>query len=107
MSVDVRDAGDRIVVEADLPGAEPQDIQLDAYDDRVVIRAEMRREQRDEGEGYYVAERRYGRLQRVVPLPERVDPDGARATCRNGVLRVELPKVAGESRGRRLPISGV
>jgi len=105
-SVDVSDAGDRIVIEAELPGAEPEDIQLDVYDDRVVIRAETRRETRDEGEGYYVAERRYGRFHRVIPLPERVDPDGAEARCRNGVLHVEIPKVQGRARGRRVPITG-
>ncbi|QIA26570.1 Hsp20/alpha crystallin family protein [Thermaerobacter sp. PB12/4term] len=105
-SVDVTDAGDKVVVEAEMPGVEPEDIQLDVYEDRVVIRSETRRETRNEGDGYYLMERRFGRFHRVVPLPERVNPEGAQARCRNGVLRVEIPKLQDQGRGRRVPVTG-
>lgn len=104
-SVDVTDAGDRVIIEAELPGVEPEDIQLDVYEDRVVIRSETRRETRNEGDGYYLMERRFGRFHRVVPLPDRVNPEGAQARCRNGVLRVEIPKLQSQGRGRRVPVA--
>ena len=104
-SVDVTDTGDRVIVEAEMPGVEAKDIQLDVYEDRVVIRSETRRETRNEGDGYYLMERRFGRFHRVVPLPDRVDPERAQARCRNGVLRVEIPKLQEQGRGRRVPVS--
>lgn len=105
-SVDVTDAGDKVIIEAELPGVEPEDIQLDVYEDRAVIRSETRRETRNEGEGYYLMERRFGRFHRVIPLPDRVNPDGARASYRHGVLRVEIPKLETRGRGRRVPVQG-
>ena len=104
-SVDVTDAGDRVIVEAELPGVEPEDIELDVYEDRAVIRSETRREARNQADGYYLMERRYGRFHRVIPLPDRVNPEGAKARHRNGILRVEIPKLQDQRRGRRVPVA--
>jgi HSP20 family protein len=48
---------------------------------------------------------RHGRFERTVVLPAEVDPEGAEATLRNGVLRVTLP-VATRSQGRRIEVRG-
>ena len=45
-----------------------------------------------EGKGFLLRERRYGRIERSIPLPEGLDADEARASFKNGVLTIEIPK---------------
>ena len=98
--------GDRFIVRADLPGLKKDDVQVDVTDDAITIQGERREEREEEREGYYHSEREYGRFHRVVPLPEGVISESARATFNNGVLEVSMQAPPAEaSRGRRLEIS--
>lgn len=101
-AVDVFERDGRLVVTAELPGVAPEDIDLRIHEDRLTIRAESRHEEGVEEDGYLRMERRHGSVSRTVPLPRRVDPTGARATFRRGVLRVELPLRGEDGEGRRL-----
>lgn len=104
-SVDVVDAGDSLVLRADLPGVDPANVDVRVLDDSVVLKGEMQQETKQEKEGYYRAERRFGSFYRTVPLPTRVKPEQATASYRHGVLEVKLPKAEGdEGRGHRLNI---
>jgi HSP20 family protein len=66
------------------------------------VRGEKRRDREHVARDYYLMERAYGSFERAVELPPSVDGDRARATFRNGVLTVELPKT-GERR-RLVPV---
>jgi HSP20 family protein len=105
--VDVYETDNEIVVKADVPGVEPEDLEVYCTEDGVVLRGESRREQgRDEG-GWHRTERRYGRFERQIPLPPGARPDDAQANFRNGVLELKIPKSEeARQRVRRIPIGG-
>jgi len=88
--VDVYETDNEVVVVAELPGVDKEDIQLNLYDRTLEIKAEARRE---EAERPYRLERRYVGFYTKVSLPAEVDPSKAKATFRNGVLEVKLPKL--------------
>jgi HSP20 family protein len=106
-SVDVYETDNDIVVKADIPGVEPEDLEVYCTEDGVILRGETRRQQeRDEG-GWHRTERRYGRFERQIPLPPGARPDNAQANFRNGVLELRIPKSEeSRQRVRRIPIGG-
>jgi HSP20 family protein len=90
---------------AELPGLAESDLTLTIADGRLTLAGEKREESRSEGKGMMLSERRYGAFERQVPLPADVDPDAVRATFKDGVLTVTLPKDADAApRTRRIPI---
>ncbi|MFT7620089.1 MAG: HSP20 family protein, partial [Planctomycetota bacterium] len=91
--IDIADEPKHFKVIADMPGIESEDIELDVHDHRLYIKGEKRlQESTEESDGYYRTERAYGRFERVIPLPSKVDADHAEAVFKNGVLRVRIPK---------------
>jgi HSP20 family protein len=106
-NVDVYETDNEIVVKADVPGVEPEDLEVTCTEDSLVIRGETRREEDREEGGWRRVERRYGRFERVIPLPPGTRPDDARASFRNGVLELRIPKTEeARQRARRIPITG-
>jgi HSP20 family protein len=95
-----------LVVRADVPGLQKENLHVEVRDDHVLIEGERREEQQENREGYLMNERRYGRFQRAIPLPEGVNPEDAKATFRDGVLEVTMPAPLDQStgRGREVPI---
>jgi HSP20 family protein len=102
---DVYEDEHRIVVRLEAPGMEKEDFQLEVADELLVVRGKKRFE-RETSEGRWrVVQCAYGSFERSVPLPAAVQPDGAKATYRNGVLRIELPKRApGRPRPREIAV---
>lgn len=95
-----------LVIRADLPGLAKDDVKVDITDNQVTIEGERQRQHEEEREGVYRSERSYGRFYRVIPLPEGVMADQAKATFRNGVLEISMPAPPEQARrGRRLEIS--
>lgn len=89
---DVFEDDKRLVVRLEVPGMDKQDINLEVLDNALVVSGEKVFE-RETSEGRYrVMQCAYGSFRRTVPLPVAVRGDQARATYKNGVLRVELPK---------------
>ncbi|HVP24501.1 MAG TPA: Hsp20/alpha crystallin family protein, partial [Methanomicrobiales archaeon] len=102
--VDVKEHDDEVVVAADLPGVEKEDVSLEILDPRTLRIAFSRHaETKEEAEGYYVRERTYGSMDRVVRLPADVSEEGSAATFKNGVLEVRLKKTAAEKK-QKIPI---
>ena len=91
--VDVIDKGDKVVVAADIPGVEKEDLSVNISGDRLEISAERKKEAEEKKEGYVRRERTYTSYYRVIPLPAEVDADTADATFENGVLEITMPKV--------------
>ena len=95
--VDVADADDAIVVVADVPGYEPEDIDVSVSDRQLTIAAERGSESgTDDDAQYYRRERTRQSVSRTVTLPTAVDEHEASASYENGVLTVELPKADGD-----------
>jgi len=104
-AVDVFYEGDppRAVVHAELAGIDPDEIGLEIEGRELVI-AGHRRPSDAEGRVYQQLEIDFGPFRRVIPLGADVEADRARATYRDGILRVELPLVQPEPQTRRVPI---
>ena len=91
--VDVREHDDEVIVVADLPGVEKDDVSLQILNPRTLeISCERKGEKEEKSEGYYVRERIYGSMQRLVTLPADVTEKDAKASFKNGVLEVRLNK---------------
>jgi HSP20 family protein len=103
---DVFEDDQRVVVRLEAPGMAREDFQLEVLGMDLVVRGE-KRFQRETSQGRWrVVQCAYGSFQRVVPLSAKVRPDQARATYRDGVLRVELPKVEpGAPSARAIPVT--
>src|SRR5262249_39734387 len=78
-SVDVRESENEFVVHAELPGVEPEDVEVLSAGDRLILRGETRRQEEARDQGFLRAERRYGRFERVLPLPPGVKQDQIQA----------------------------
>ena len=90
---DIRDAGDKFILEAELPGFEKEDIKLDLKDGILTISAEHNEnnDQKDEKGNYIRRERRYGSFSRSFDVTG-IDENGITAAYKNGVLELSLPK---------------
>ena len=88
--VEVFERSGEMVVRADLPGLNKDDIKIDLTDRAITIEGERKQEREESDNGYYRSERSYGRFYRRIPLPEGVDIDTAKAQFREGVLEVTL-----------------
>jgi HSP20 family protein len=104
-AVDVFYEGDppRAVVQAELAGIVVEEIGLE-IEGRDLIIAGHRRPADGEGRVYQQLEIDFGPFRRVIPLGADVVADEARASYRDGILRVELPLVDAASRARTVPI---
>jgi len=104
-SVDIFENKDQIILEAELPGMNPEDFELSVENNVITLRGERRFEKKDESDNYHRVERSYGSFTRSFTLPQTVSAEGATAEYKNGVLRVTLPKRE-ETKARKIEISG-
>lgn len=102
--VDVINRGDDMVVRAEIPGMDPEDIEVNVEDGALTIKGERRQEEGHEGETYYRVERRYGSFFRNIPLTRQVDEERIEANYSDGVLEVTVPGAASGSSGKRIPV---
>jgi HSP20 family protein len=93
-NVEFDESDSDLLVTAELPGLDPDDFTIEISGERLVIRGEKKQEATRSGRGYTYSERRYGAFARTLRLPCEIDPDNAKATYKQGVLRVTLPKTA-------------
>lgn len=91
-AVDVEDRDKDYLVRADLPGVEPDDIEVTLQDGLLTIRGARNDERSDTGPGHYSFERSSGSFLRQLALPDAADSDSVRARCKKGVLEVRVPK---------------
>ena len=99
--VDVRETDQEIEVIAELPGMDEADVDVSVAPGMLTIRGEKKSEREQEGDGYILRERSFGRIERMVPLPEGLDLDSAEATFKNGVLTVRIAKTAEAQRAAK------
>ena len=105
-NVDIVQEGNELVVRADLPGLNPDEVSVEISDDAITLSGERQQEREEDQGGVYRIERTYGAFYRVIPLPDGAMTDRAAATFRGGVLEIRMPAPPEQvSRGRRLEVS--
>lgn len=91
--VDVIDRDDVVVVRAEIPGIEKDDLEVSVSDNAVTIKGQTRHEEKEEKGDYYRCEISHGAFSRTVGLPHNVNAEGSKAKFKDGVLELTLPKV--------------
>jgi HSP20 family protein len=104
-SVDVYEDGDQLVVEAQLPGVKPDDINVSVENGVLTISGQTEAEEERKERTYLLREKRSGRFTRSLHLPPTYTPDPSEATFEHGVLRLVFPK-AESAKPRRIQIGG-
>ena len=82
----------RVVVRLEAPGLDKQDLTIDVHDDMLVLSGEKRFEREDSEGRWRVMQCAYGSFRRAIQLPTVVVAERSKASYRNGILRIELPK---------------
>ena len=91
---DVTETDKEIEINAELPGLEEKDLQINLSDNVLTIKGEKKAEKERKEKDFRVVERSYGAFERTIELPEGVNPDSIKATIAKGVLTVTVPKPA-------------
>jgi HSP20 family protein len=92
-AVDIVDKKGEIEVTAELPGVDKKDVAVNVQEDRIEIRAQQKAEKEVKKKDYYQHERSYCAFYRAFALPALVDPNKAKTSFSNGVLKINLPKL--------------
>jgi HSP20 family protein len=103
-AVDVREHDSNLVVSAELPGLNKEDVKVEITGDSLVIQGERKREHEEERGGVHRSERSYGSFYRSIPLPEGANLEQAKAQFNNGVLEVKVPIPKSLQKTRQIPI---
>lgn len=90
--LDLAESDEDITLTAELPGVDPQNVEVCVEGGILTIRGQKRDEREEKQGNYYFAERQFGSFQRSIHLPSSVDPQKVEATFKNGVLTVTLAK---------------
>ena len=104
-ALNVYEKDDSLVVEAEMPGFDPDDIDLSIERGMLTIRGEMEEEDQREDRNYLVREYRRGTFLRSVRLPDTVDTEKVQTSFENGVLKLVFPK-AEQAKARRISVGG-
>ena len=102
-AVDIREEQERFVLYADIPGVNPQDIEVQMDRGMLTIKGERRSENSGATERYARVERVHGAFHRRFALPDSADAEGISASGSDGVLRIVIPKKP-ESTPRRIQV---
>jgi len=92
--VDLSAADNEYQLTVEIPGVEEKDVSVDISNGAMTIKGEKKQEKEDKEKNFYRIERSYGSFQRVLSLPEDVDQDNIKASFKNGVLSITMPRKA-------------
>jgi len=92
-AADIYETDDNIVIKAELPGIDKKDIAVDVKNRVLTLKGEHSSEDETKEDNYYRRERRHGRFERAFTLPTEVDLDKIKADYKDGVLKIEIPKL--------------
>jgi HSP20 family protein len=90
--VDIHETKSGYQLQVELPGVKQEDIQVSIEGETLTLKGERKHEVEVKEDEYHRVERSYGRFERSVVLPSVVDPGQVKATYRDGVLEIQLPK---------------
>lgn len=95
-AVELSQTDDAIQLKLEVPGMEAKDLDVQVTTDAVFIRGERKSETKTEDRGVTKSEFRYGKFQRVIPLPNRIQNTNVTAQYKDGILNLTLPKAEQE-----------
>jgi HSP20 family protein len=95
-AVEMHETPEAVHLRIEVPGLEAKDLNVQVSAEAVAISGERKSETRSEDKGVVRSEFRYGKFQRVIPLPTRIQNDSVVADYKNGVLNLTLPKAEEE-----------
>jgi HSP20 family protein len=101
--VDVEETPEEFVIRADLPGVSQKDVHVNLMGDTITLRGERKQDNTREDGGYVRVERSHGQFERSFTLSSPVRADQVKATYRDGVLEIHVPK-AEEAKTREIPV---
>lgn len=90
--IDLSETKDDLILKAEIPGLDPEDLDIYITDDILTIKGEMKQELVKEGENYHRMERRYESFSRSIQLPCRIMIEDVEATHREGIVTIIMPK---------------
>lgn len=96
--IDIIDRDNEVVVKAELPGVDKDNVEVSISDNMLSIHASIQREKKEEKGHYFRRELSRGEYQRTVRLPGQVDGDKAKASFKDGILEISVPKAPGSKR---------
>jgi HSP20 family protein len=91
-AIDVYEDDQQIAVRAEIPGMDPNDVEVTVTGNQLVLSGEKKESSEQSGKEYRLTESRYGAFRRTIPLSGSVDAAKVEAQCANGVLTIRLPK---------------
>ncbi len=94
-SIDIFEEGAEMVVKAEIPGIAKEDLNVAITEDTLTISGEKKQEEKIEKKDYHRVERSYGSFCRNFRLPDNVSGEKAKASFKDGILEVRIPKVKG------------
>ncbi|PMB51176.1 Hsp20/alpha crystallin family protein [Fischerella sp. JS2] len=95
-AAEMQESSDAIHLKLEIPGMDAKDIDVQVSAEAVSISGERKEETKTEEKGMTRTEFRYGKFQRVIPLPARVENTSVKAEYKNGILQLTLPKAEDE-----------
>jgi len=90
--VNISEDRDHIYVRAELPGVKAADLEITVQDHSLILRGERKIPTEEKQVNYHRRERESGFFRRVLALPARVQADKVEATCKDGILTIQLAK---------------
>lgn len=94
MKTDIKEKKDKYVIDIDLPGYEKENIKIEVEDGYLTVHATIDSNKEEKEEGKFVRKERYmGSCSRSFYVGDDVKEEDIKATFRNGILRLEVPKV--------------
>ena len=102
--VDVSGTKDNVIINAEIPGVSKEDVKVSVQDNILTLSGEKKQEKEEKNANYHQIERSCGSFRRSFTLPTPVQPDKVKATYKDGILRITLPKTE-EVKPKEIPIS--
>lgn len=93
-SAEIEESPSEFYLKLEVPGMDAEDIRVEVADNLVTVRGDRKSESKSEENGLIRSEFHYGRFERSLALPGKVDAEAVKAAYKNGVLNLTLPKVA-------------
>ena len=91
-AIDIYETDSEVILEAEVPGTEEDNIDISISDEILTIKGQKQKDDEQPGNILHVTERSYGSFSRSIRLPANVKPDEGQASCKNGVLKIIIPK---------------
>jgi len=103
-SIDLQDADTAYVARAEMPGIDPQNVNISVQNGVLDIKGEKKEEKESGETGNTWTERLYGAFHRRIPLDQEIKEDEVKASYKDGILRIEMPKAEKAKGGTSIPI---